>query len=99
LNHQSETNTLKIKIMKSLKITATVLVTILSLASCESENIIPNNELNPTTEFAINENYNTLSPRDPDMIPTKQSTEQTIENNALKVEEAQATADRRSLNK
>jgi PBP1b-binding outer membrane lipoprotein LpoB len=85
--------------MKSLKITATVLVTILSLASCESENIMPNNELNPTTEFAINENYNTLSPRDPDMIPIKQSTEQTIENNAPKLEEAQATADRRSLNK
>ena len=85
--------------MKSLKITAAVLVTILSLASCESENIMPNNELNPTTEYAVNDNYNTLSPRDPDMIPTKQSTEQTIENNALKVEEAQATADRRSLNK
>lgn len=85
--------------MKALKITLAALVTILTMASCQKEHIMPNNELKPTTEFVVNENYNTLNPRDPDVIINKHNTDQALENKAIKIEEATSTADRRSFNK
>ena len=72
--------------MKSLKITATVLVTILSLASCESENIMPDNQISPKTENITNGYELNQKPGRGDFTSTESQDHPTLNNPSLPVE-------------
>ena len=77
--------------MKSLKITAAVLVTILSLASCESENIMPDNQITPKTENITNGYELNQKPGRGDFTSTESQDQPTLNNPSLPVETFSAT--------
>ena len=77
--------------MKSLKITAAVLVTILSLASCENENVMPNNQITPKTENITNSHELNQKPGRGDFTSTESQDQPTLNNPSLPVETFSAT--------
>lgn len=77
--------------MKALKITATVLVTILSLASCEVKVLMPQNELSPETENISTEKILNEIPDRGDFKNTESKDQPAINNPSVPVETSSET--------